>query len=154
MVDQAEPPVQPPTADHGADSVHVWRSVSKAMPRGDVGGQAQLHVPHACARKPARPPPPRAEVFAIEAEVARGLARLTAPSGMAEPQRRKLSCAQPVGPAGFFSKSSLGPTVAVYSQDSKKSSNKKPRRVTFTAKGHFFVVCCFFGKLELRRGSQ
>ena len=35
----------------------------------------------------------RAEVFAIEAEVARGLARLTALSGMAEPQRQKLSCA-------------------------------------------------------------
>jgi len=81
--EQAEPPVQPPAADHGADSAHVRRSANKALPRGDVGDQAQLHVPHACARKPAKPPPPRAEVFAIEAEVARGLARLTALSGMA-----------------------------------------------------------------------
>jgi hypothetical protein len=32
-------------------------------------------------------------VLAIEAEVARGLARLTALSGMTEPQRQKLTCA-------------------------------------------------------------
>ena len=91
--EQAESPVQPPAADHGADRAHVQRSANKALPRGDNGDQAQLHVPQACARKPAKPFPPRAEVFAIEKEVARGLARLTALSGMAEPQRRKLSCA-------------------------------------------------------------
>ena len=84
---------QAPTDEHGADSARERRSASKALPRDDVGDQAQLHVPHACARKPAKPPPPRVDVFAIEAEVARGLARLTALSGMAEPQRRKLSCA-------------------------------------------------------------
>ena len=90
--EQAEPLVQPPAADHRADSAHGQRSASKALPRGDVSDQAQLYVPHACACKPAKLPPPRAEVFAIKAEVARGLARLTALSGMAEPQWRKLSC--------------------------------------------------------------
>ena len=98
--EQAEPPVQPPAADHGADSAHVRRSANKALPRGDIGDQAQLHVPHACARKPAKPPPPQAEVFAIEAEVARGLARLTALSGMAGAAAAKAQlCILPVGPA-------------------------------------------------------
>ena len=91
--EQEEPPVQPPAADHGADSARVRRSANKALPRSDVSDQAQLHVARACARKPAKPPPPQVEVLAIEAEVARGLARLTALSSMAEPQRRQLSCA-------------------------------------------------------------
>ena len=91
--EQVEPPAQPSAADHGVDGARMRQSAHKALPRSDVSDQAQLHVAHACARKPAKPPPPRAEVFAIEAEVARGLARLTALSGMAEPQRRKLSCA-------------------------------------------------------------
>ena len=55
-----------------------------------AGGSACMH---ACVRKPAKPPPPRVEVLAIKAEVARGLARLMALSGMTEPQRQKLTCA-------------------------------------------------------------
>ena len=47
--EQAEPPVQPPAADHGADSAHGRQSANKALPRGNVGDQAQLHVLHACA---------------------------------------------------------------------------------------------------------
>ena len=91
--EQQEPPVEPAAADHGADSARVRQSTNKALPRSDVGDQAQLHVARACARKPAKPPPPRVEVLAIEAEVARGLARLTALSSMAEPQQRQLNCA-------------------------------------------------------------
>ena len=64
--EQAEPPVQPPAADHGADSARVRRSTNKALPRSDVSDQAQLHVAHACARKPAKPPPPQVEVLAID----------------------------------------------------------------------------------------
>jgi hypothetical protein len=93
MIEHTEPPVLPSATDHGASGVQVRQSANKAMPRSDDGNQAQLHVPHACARKPAKQPPPRVEALAIEAEVARGLARLTALSGMAEPQRRQLSCA-------------------------------------------------------------
>ena len=77
----------------GADGARVRRGASKALPHSVEGDQAQPHVLHACAHKPAKPPPPRVDVFAIEAEVARGLARLTALSGMAEQQRQKLSCA-------------------------------------------------------------
>ena len=93
MSEHTEPPVLPSATDHGAGGARVRQSANKASPRSDDGDQAQPHVPHACARKPAKQPPPRVEVLAIEAEVARGLARLTALSSMAEPQRRQLSCA-------------------------------------------------------------
>ena len=93
MIEHTEPPVLPSATDHGAGGARVRQSANKASPRSDDGDQAQPHVPHACARKPAKQPPPRVEVLAIEAEVARGLARLTALSSMAEPQRRQLSCA-------------------------------------------------------------
>ena len=85
MVDHAEPPVLPTAADHGADGARVRRGASncKALPRSIECDQAQPHVLHACAHKPSKLPPPRVDVFAIEAEVARGLARLTALSGMA-----------------------------------------------------------------------
>ena len=83
MVDHAEPPVLPTAADHGADGARVRRGENKALPRSVECDQAQPHVVHACAHKPSKPSPPRVEVFAIEAEVARGLARLTALSGMA-----------------------------------------------------------------------
>ena len=71
----------------------VQQSASKALLCGNVSDQAQLHVTHACVHKPVKLPPPQAEVFTIEAEVAHGLACLTALSSMAEPQQRKLSCA-------------------------------------------------------------
>ena len=93
MIEHTEPPVLPSATDHGAGGARVRQSANKALPRSDDGDQAQPHVPHACARKPAKQPPPRVEVLAIEAEVARGLARLTALSSMAEPQQRQLSCA-------------------------------------------------------------
>ena len=84
-VKQAESPAQPPAADHEADGARVRRS--KALPRSGNRDRAQLHVPHACARKPAQPLPPQVEVLANEAEVVRGLAQLTALDSMAEPQR-------------------------------------------------------------------
>ena len=93
MIEHTEPSVLPSATDHGASGAQVRQSANKALPRSDDGDQAQPHVPHACARKPAKQPPPQVEVLAIEAEVARGLARLTALSSMAEPQRRQLSCA-------------------------------------------------------------
>ena len=92
MVDHAAPPVLPAAADHGAYGVRVRQGASKALPHSVDGDQAQPHVLHACVHKPAKLPPPRVDVFAIEAEVARGLARLTALSGMAEQQQQKLSC--------------------------------------------------------------
>ena len=89
---QAEPPVQTPAADLNVDGTHVRQSAHKALLCGDGGNQAQPRVLHACAHKPAEPPPPQVEVFAFEAKVACGLARLTALSGMAEQQQQKLSC--------------------------------------------------------------
>ena len=93
MVDHAEPPVLPTAADHRADGARARQDASKALPHSSDGDQAQLHVPHACARKPAQPPLPRVDMLANEAEVAHGLARLAALGGMAESQRQQLSCA-------------------------------------------------------------
>ena len=93
MIEHTEPPVLPSATDHGASGAQVRQSVNKAVPHSDDGDLAQPHVPHVCARKPAKLPPPQVEVLAIEAEVAHGLAQLTAVSGMAESQRRQLSCA-------------------------------------------------------------
>ena len=69
------------------------RSAHKTLPHSDDGDQAQLHVPNACAHKPAKLPPPQVEVLTIKAEVAHRLAWLTALSSMTEPQRQKLTCA-------------------------------------------------------------
>ena len=86
MIEHTEPPVLSSAMDHGASGAQVRRSTSKALPCSDNGDQAQPHVPHACACKLAKQPPPQVEALAIEAEVACGLARLTALSGMAELQ--------------------------------------------------------------------
>ena len=86
MIEHTEPLVLPSATDHRASGAQVRQSANKALPRSDDGDQAQLLVPHACARKPAKPLPPQVEVLAVKVEVAYGLARLTALSSMAEPQ--------------------------------------------------------------------